>query len=106
MKEYQNKINFNPDKITYSEQGMVYFKTSRTGILTLPLIVVENDSSLEVRDCYLRSMKKDSIPSNKDSLPRKSNKLEEDFTSNQKREYTMQEVCFWVNGDNMNEKKV
>ena len=56
-------MRFNPDKITYSEQGLAYFRASaRTGILTIPLLVIENDSALEVRDCYLRSMKKDSAP--------------------------------------------
>ena len=60
LKEKQHKLNFVEDKISYSEQCLKYFKVNRN-IITLPLLVVENMTNVEVRDCYLRSIKKESV---------------------------------------------
>ncbi len=54
----------------------------------MPLIVIEDSSTLEVRDCYLRSMRKD-VPNNPSS-----GIMEEEVKG-----YDLEEIAFWVNGD-------
>jgi len=40
--------------------SLKYFRAEEGGKLVLPLLVVEDNTHVEVRDCYLRSMKKSS----------------------------------------------
>lgn len=70
--------------MSYSEICLQYFKVNRN-LMTLPLIVVENNSNLEVRDCYLRSMKKET--KNYESINQPAINFE------------VEEIGFWVNGD-------
>lgn len=67
LKDISQKLNFGNQKVSYSETCLKYFKVNRN-IITLPLIVTEDQSSLEVRDCYLRSMKKDTTRLNPDNI--------------------------------------
>ena len=50
-------------------------------VMTLPLIVIENCTSLDVNDCYFRSIKRE----------KNHNQPKEDFD--------VEEIGFWVNGD-------
>ena len=63
LKESAQKLNFEADKVSYSEVCLQYFKVNRN-LMILPLIVVENCTALDVNDCYFRSIKRE-IPRNK-----------------------------------------
>lgn len=58
LKESQQKLNFNRDKVSYSEVCLQYFKVDRN-VIQLPMIVVENCTALDVNDCYFRSIKRE-----------------------------------------------
>jgi hypothetical protein len=58
LKENQEKLNFNKEKLVYQDLCLKYFNLNKN-LLQLPLLVIENQTHVEVRDCYLRSMKKE-----------------------------------------------
>jgi hypothetical protein len=85
LKENASKLNFLKEKVSYSEICLQYFKVNRN-LITLPLVLVEDESHLEVRDCYLRSIKKDSSKNSPDINISPVN-------------FEMEEIGFWVNGE-------
>lgn len=62
----------------------------------MPLLVVENESFLEVRDCYLRSMKKENPKSLMDNIAAINNLVP----------YELEEIGFWVNGDFLHDNQL
>ena len=73
------------EDITYSEIGYNYYTKSDYKIY-IPLIVIDQNSFLEVRDCYLRSIIKEQGVN--------------DVTSNIPRQYfSVHEVCFYLCGE-------
>ena len=96
MIEYEEKIQYFHDQLSYSETCLQYFKLKQPGTLMLPLIVIEQSSTLEVRDCYLWSIKKDSTTVSSNGGERASFVL---------KEYDLEEVAIWINGEKMDAEK-
>lgn len=69
------------------------------------MIVIENETTFEVRDCYLRSMKKETSQANPPKTG-EHNGSSNDYSLNHLLSSTyfeIEEVGFWLNGYNMNE---
>lgn len=86
----QQKIRENKGRqVSASNMSLKYFNELSDKLLYLPLLVVEDETHVEVRDCYLRSMRKDQ-------------KLEGQSPKELRLE--MEEFGFYINGSKVSEE--